>query len=151
MPIDPAGLLPGSLTPTWTAPSLIIDHYAEVTHQPRQARFVWKSAGWLHFASAMALTRHQDGNDASTGASYLEIACVLIDHVANTINDCGSYVLASFVPCWSSATDDHLRNHSFILVPGKGWHLSDVHDMNPAPGSQGLKDVQNAFTNCSRR
>ncbi|WP_255577666.1 MULTISPECIES: HipA domain-containing protein [unclassified Acidovorax] len=99
----------------------------------------------------MANAGEHGNNDASTGASYLEIACVLIDHVANTMNDCGSYVLASFVPCWSSATDDHLRNHSFILVPGKGWHLSDVHDMNPAPGSQGLKDVQNAFTNCSRR
>ena len=32
----------------------------------------------LHFASAMTLTRHQDGEDASTGVSYLELADVLI-------------------------------------------------------------------------
>lgn len=112
---------------------------------------MWKSAGWPHFASARALTGHQHGNDAWIGASYPEIARVLIDHGANTIMTCGSYFLASFVTCLSSSTDDHLRNHGFILVPGRGWHLSDVHDMNPAPGSQGLKDVQNAFANCSRR
>ena len=38
-----------------------------------------------------------------------------------------------------SNTDDHLRNHGFILVPGKGWHLSPAYDMNSVPGSQGLK------------
>jgi serine/threonine-protein kinase HipA len=25
-----------------------------------------------------------------------------------------------------SNTDDHLRNHGFILVPGKGWRLSEA-------------------------
>lgn len=38
-----------------------------------------------------------------------------------------------------SNTDDHLRNHGFILVPGKGWRLSDAYDMNPVPESRGLK------------
>ena len=38
-----------------------------------------------------------------------------------------------------SNTDDPLRNHGFILVPGKGWRLSDAYDMNPVPESQGLK------------
>ena len=38
-----------------------------------------------------------------------------------------------------SNTDDHLRNHGFILVPGKGWRLSEVYDMNPVPESHGLK------------
>ena len=31
-----------------------------------------------HFASAMNLTDHQDGDDASAGASYLEIAHLLM-------------------------------------------------------------------------
>jgi hypothetical protein len=44
-------------------------------------------AGRLRFASAMALTGHQDGDDASTGASYLEIARVLIDHGTQTDAD----------------------------------------------------------------
>jgi serine/threonine-protein kinase HipA len=38
-----------------------------------------------------------------------------------------------------SNTDDHLRNHGFLLVPGKGWRLSEAYDMNPVPGSHGLK------------
>jgi serine/threonine-protein kinase HipA len=38
-----------------------------------------------------------------------------------------------------SNTDDHLRNHGFILVPGKGWRLSEAYDMNPVPDSHGLK------------
>ncbi len=32
----------------------------------------------LHFASAMTLTNHTDGDDCSTGVSYLELAEVLI-------------------------------------------------------------------------
>ena len=38
-----------------------------------------------------------------------------------------------------SNTDDHLRNHGFILIPGRGWRLSGAYDMNPVPGTQGLK------------
>jgi hypothetical protein len=38
-----------------------------------------------------------------------------------------------------SNTDDHLRNHGFMLVPGKGWRLSEAFDMNPVPHAQGLK------------
>ncbi|MCY1311484.1 hypothetical protein D9M70_617880 [compost metagenome] len=32
-----------------------------------------------------------------------------------------------------------MRNHGFILVPGKGWQLSAAYDMNPVPDSDGLK------------
>ena len=31
-----------------------------------------------------------------------------------------------------SNTDDHLRNHGFILTP-KGWRLSPLYDVNPVP------------------
>ena len=74
----------------------------------------------LHFASAMTMTGHVDGDDASTGVSYLELAEVLIRH--------GSQTNADLRELWSrivfnilvSNTDDHLRNHGFILVPGSG-------------------------------
>lgn len=93
----------------------------------------------LHFASAMTMTRHQDGDDASTGVSYLELADFLIRH--------GSQTNADLRELWSrivfnilvSNTDDHLRNHGFILVPGKGWRLSEAYDINPVPWSDGLK------------
>jgi serine/threonine-protein kinase HipA len=38
-----------------------------------------------------------------------------------------------------SNTDDHLRNHGFLLEPGRGWRLSPAYDMNPVPDSAGLK------------
>ena len=32
-----------------------------------------------------------------------------------------------------SNTDDHLRNHGFLHVPGRGWTLSPAYDLNPTP------------------
>ena len=36
-----------------------------------------------------------------------------------------------------SNTDDHLRNHGFLLSPD-GWRLSPVYDINPNPAGRGL-------------
>lgn len=38
-----------------------------------------------------------------------------------------------------SNTDDHPRNHGFLLLPGKGWRLSGAYDMNPVPDAHGLR------------
>lgn len=105
--------------------------------------------GRLHFSSAMTMTDRVDGDDASTGASYLELAEVLMKH--------GSQAKADLRELWSrivfnilvSNTDDHLRNHGFILEPGRGWRLSAAYDMNPVPHADGLKlnitDADNAL------
>jgi serine/threonine-protein kinase HipA len=93
----------------------------------------------LHFASAMTLTGRKDGDDASTGASYLEIARVLIDHGARTDDDLRQLWLRIVFNMLVSNSDDHLRNHGFKLIPSKGWRLSEAYDMNPVPESQGLK------------
>ena len=37
-----------------------------------------------------------------------------------------------------SNTDDHLRNHGFLLNPKKGWKLSPAYDINPIPDGYGL-------------
>lgn len=103
----------------------------------------------LHFASAMTLTGHTDGDDASTGASYLEIARVLMDHGAQTDVDLRELWSRIVFNILVSNTDDHLRNHGFILVPGRGWRLTEAYDVNPVPESQGLKlnisEVDNAL------
>ena len=36
-----------------------------------------------------------------------------------------------------SNTDDHLRNHGFVLTP-KGWILSPAYDINPSIDKDGL-------------
>jgi serine/threonine-protein kinase HipA len=93
----------------------------------------------LHFASAMTMTRHQDGEDASTGVSYLELAEVLLREGAQTNADLRELWSRIVFNVLVSNTDDHLRNHGFILVPGRGWRLSAAYDMNPVPWSDGLK------------
>jgi len=47
-----------------------------------------------------------------------------------------------------SNTDDHLRNHGFLLTD-KGWKLSPAYDLNPMVGKLGLHlnitDTDNAL------
>lgn len=120
-------------------PESLARQFASPHHTFLVRRFDRTSEGRLHFASAMTLTGHQDGDDASTGASYLEIARVLINHGAQTDTDLRELWSRIVFNMLVSNTDDHLRNHGFILVPGKGWRLSEAYDMNPVPESHGLK------------
>lgn len=93
----------------------------------------------LHFASAMTMTEHNDGDDSSTGASYLELAAVLIRYGSNTDADLLELWKRIVFSMLVKNTDDHLRNHGFILQPGRGWALSPAYDLNPTPYADGLK------------
>ena len=102
----------------------------------------------IHFASAMTLLDRSDGDDASTGASYLELAEFLIKHGTRPDRDLEQlWRRIVFFLCVSN-TDDHLRNHGFLLGRA-GWVLSPAYDMNPDPHSDGLKlnisDVDNTL------
>lgn len=69
---------------------------------------------------------------ADDGTSYLELVSFL---KAN-----GAAPKADLVELWKrivfnmavSNTDDHLRNHGFILTQ-TGWRLSPLYDVNPVP------------------
>lgn len=92
----------------------------------------------IHFSSAMTLLQHVDGDDASTGASYLELAEFIIRqgaHVAEDLEQLWRRIV--FFICVSNV-DDHLRNHGFLLQPN-GWRLSPAFDMNPIASGEGLK------------
>ncbi|MDF3887067.1 type II toxin-antitoxin system HipA family toxin [Cupriavidus basilensis] len=102
-------------------------------------RFDRTSAGRrLHFASAMTMTGRVDGDDAAAGASYLELAEVIVRHGAQPSKDLCELWSRIVFNILVSNTDDHLRNHGFILMPGKGWRLSEAYDMNPVPIADGL-------------
>lgn len=120
-------------------PQSLARRFASPHHTFLVKRFDRTPEGRLHFASAMTLTGRLDGDDASAGASYLQIARVLMDHGAQTHADLRELWSRIVFNMLVSNTDDHLRNHGFILVPGKGWRLSDAYDMNPVPESHGLK------------
>lgn len=91
----------------------------------------------LHFASAMTLLQRADGDDASKGASYLELAEVIMRGGAAPERDLEQlWRRIVFFICVAN-TDDHLRNHGFMLAPS-GWTLSPAYDMNPSPHGVGL-------------
>lgn len=92
-----------------------------------------EARGRIHFASAMTLTGHIDGQSAS----YLEIAEVLTSQGAEAGKDLLELWTRIVFNIMVSNTDDHLRNHGFLLTPN-GWKLSPAYDMNPNPDSLGL-------------
>ena len=86
----------------------------------------------IHYASALTLLGKTDGASAADGISYLDIASFIKSHSANP--------KADLVELWKrivfymnvSNTDDHLRNHAFLLT-SRGWSLSPMFDVNPEP------------------
>ncbi|MFZ3191603.1 MAG: type II toxin-antitoxin system HipA family toxin [Moraxellaceae bacterium] len=101
----------------------------------------------IHFSSAMTQLQYYDG-EQSAGASYLEIAEFLTSNGAYTQVDLAQLWRRIVFNVAISNTDDHLRNHGFLLTP-KGWRLSPAYDLNPIVGQQGLHlnitDTDNAL------
>lgn len=93
-------------------------------------RFDRKGSQRVHFSSAMTMLGKKDGADMADGSSYLEIVSFL---KANGVRP-----QADLVELWKrivlsmavSNTDDHFRNHGFILSED-GWELSPLYDVNP--------------------
>jgi serine/threonine-protein kinase HipA len=113
--------------------------FTDTGHTFLVRRFDRRESGTrIHFASAMTLTGHVDGDDASSGASYLEIAEVITSHGAAAREDLQELWTRIVFNIMVSNVDDHLRNHGFLLDPDSGWRLSPAYDMNPVPDSTGL-------------
>ncbi len=94
--------------------------------------------GRLHFASAMTLLGRMDGQNADDGVSYVELADLLIRLGSNTSADLEQLFRRILFFICVSNTDDHLRNHGFMLT-STGWALAPAYDMNPDPHGAGLK------------
>lgn len=91
----------------------------------------------IHFASAMTLLGRTDGADSTSGASYLELVEFLVRHGAAVDADLHQLWLRIVFSIAISNTDDHLRNHGFLL-DSQGWTLSPAYDLNPIPTGTGL-------------
>ena len=92
----------------------------------------------LHFASAMTLLGYTDGVSFQEGASYLELAEFIIRKGANVNRDLEEMFRRIVFSICVRNTDDHLRNHGFLLSKA-GWTLSPAYDINPNPKGTGLK------------
>ena len=86
----------------------------------------------VHFASAMTLLGRTDGASAADGCSYLDIASFIKSYGANPKKDLLELWKRIVFNMAISNTDDHLRNHAFILTK-TGWTLSPLFDVNPVP------------------
>jgi serine/threonine-protein kinase HipA len=91
----------------------------------------------IHYASAMTMLGYVDGNNFQDGVSYLEIVDFLTKYGANIESDLTELWQRIVFNLFVSNTDDHLRNHGFILTE-KGWILSPAFDINPNEDGAGL-------------
>lgn len=91
----------------------------------------------IHFASAMTLLGHADGTDHTAGASYLELVEFIMKYGAQVNEDLEELWRRIVFYISVCNTDDHLRNHGFLLTP-TGWVLSPAYDINPVETGTGL-------------
>ena len=96
----------------------------------------------IHYASAMTMLGAVDGE---AGHSYLEIAEFLAANSADADADLRELWSRMAFSRLVHNTDDHLRNHGFLLTK-KGWRLSPMFDVNPNPyGGEGALDMGDIF------
>ena len=91
----------------------------------------------IHFSSAMTLLGKSDGEEAQNGSSYLELAEFIMRYGAEPNRDLRELWSRIVFFIAVSNTDDHLRNHGFLLSES-GWRLSPAYDINPNPQGYGL-------------
>jgi serine/threonine-protein kinase HipA len=114
-----------------------IEKIAGPYHTFLTKRFDRANGGRVHFASAMTMTGNNEEKLRGQTASYLDLVDVIETY--------GTNVEANLHQLWRrivfniaiSNTDDHLRNHGFLLNP-KGWELSPAYDLNPSIEKEGL-------------
>ena len=87
----------------------------------------------IHYASAMTMLGATDGEEDH---GYLEIAEFLTRFSADPEADLHELWNRMAFYQLIRNTDDHLRNHGFLLTP-KGWRLSPMFDVNPDPNGGG--------------
>ena len=83
----------------------------------------------IHYASAMAMSGAVDGEE---GRSYLDVAEFLVREGARPDEDLAELWSRIVFSRLVGNSDDHLRNHGFVLEDG-GWRLSPMFDVNPNP------------------
>lgn len=109
------------------------DHYTFLTK-----RFDRNEDGErIHFASAMTMLGYTDSQNHQDGASYLDMVEFLTANGANVKEDLEELWRRIVFSMCVKNTDDHLRNHGFMLTDG-GWTLSPAYDINPVETGVGL-------------
>ncbi len=100
-------------------------------------RFDRENGNRIHFASAMTMTGNTEDTLKTKASSYLDIVDVIINYGTDVEDNLHQLWRRIVFNIAVSNTDDHLRNHGFILSE-KGWKLSPAYDLNPSTEKNGL-------------
>lgn len=111
-------------------PEAKLEHFSKIGSTFLIKRFDRDGGKRIHFASAMTLLGKNDGASAADGSSYLDIVSLIRKYGAAPKKDLLELWRRIVFNMAVSNTDDHLRNHGFILT-NEGWCLSPVYDVNP--------------------
>ena len=100
-------------------------------------RFDREGGERIHFSSAMTMTGNSEEKLRDNPASYLEIAEFISNfgvHIDENLHQLWRRIVFNIAV---SNTDDHLRNHGFLLT-NEGWELSPAYDLNASIDKEGL-------------
>ncbi|TWF37075.1 HipA-like protein [Chitinophaga polysaccharea] len=100
-------------------------------------RFDREGKDRIHFASAMTMTNRSEEGNKEDAPSYLELAEFIHNTSCAIREDLHQLWRRIVFNMTVSNTDDHLRNHGFIMTVG-GWRLAPAYDLNPSIEKSGL-------------
>lgn len=120
-----------------TMASCRIEKIAGKHHTFCAKRFDREKGERIHFASAMTMTGNSEDTIRDNPASYLDIADFIQTYGVNINENLAQLWRRIIFNITISNTDDHLRNHGFILTD-TGWELSPAYDLNPSVDKDGL-------------
>lgn len=92
-------------------------------------RFDRRNKVRIPFLSAMSMLGARDNETRS----YLELVDVLRQYGSSPKDDMRALWRRIVFNILTSNTDDHLRNHGFLLENLDGWRLAPAYDLNPVP------------------
>ena len=113
-------------------PEARLEHFSKLGSTFLVKRFDRQGDRRIHFSSAMTMLSKVDGASSEDGSGYLDIASFIRSNGENPKNDLQELWKRIVFNMAISNTDDHLRNHGFLLSKS-GWRLSPMYDTNPVP------------------
>lgn len=111
--------------------------FSSLGHTFLTKRFDREGCQRIHFSSAMTLLGKMDEAPTQDSSSYMDIIDFIKSYGANPKKDTEELWKRIIFNMAVSNTDDHLRNHGFLLKE-RGWTLSPLYDVNPIPYGEGL-------------
>lgn len=114
-----------------------IEKIAKKHHTFLTKRFDRQIDKRIHFASAMTMTGNNEDSIRDRMPSYLDLVDVIWNNSEEIETDLHQLWRRIIFNIAISNTDDHLRNHGFI-IKNNGWRLSPAYDINPSIEKSGL-------------